>query len=366
MFQPYSTDGKECIRSVSRLDLNKRLIDSAEKAGAKLHFDKQITRFSPRSGELFFTDDSKCSPLTVVATDGAYSPIRRSIMNAPFFDYTQKYHAHGYKELCIPPIEGTTKHRLEVNALHIWPRGTYMMIALPNTDGSFTCTLFMPLKGEPSLESLDTDEKVMAFFHEKFADAVPLMPTLLHDFKNNPSASLMTISCFPWSVDGRLALLGDACHALVPFFGQGMNCAFEDVFVMDKCIDELAASTPGQQVPWEKIYKKYEVLRKPNADAILELALDNYIEMRDKVADKVFQFRSKVAEKVGKAFPNQFKTRYELVSFSNIPYTDCIKRGLVNDSIIDELVKNITDFDPEKVDLEHAKTLVDKYFPSQH
>lgn len=361
MFQPYSTDGKQCIRSVSRLELNKRLIGCAESAGAKMHFEKQITRFSPRTGELFFTDDSKCSPLTVVATDGAYSPVRRSIMNAPFFDYTQKYHAHGYKELCIPPIEGTNKHRLEINSLHIWPRGTYMMIALPNTDGSFTCTLFMPLKGEPSLESLSTDEKVMAFFADKFADAVPLMPTLLHDFKSNPTSSLMTVSCFPWSVDGKMALLGDACHALVPFFGQGMNCAFEDVFVMDECIQELAGQ--GTTVPWEKVFQKYENIRKPNADAILELALENYIEMRDKVADQVFQFRGKVAAKVGRAFPAQFKTRYELVSFSNIPYTECTKRGLINDSIIDELVKGISDSDPEKVDLALAKILVDKHFP---
>lgn len=197
---------------------------------------------------------------------------------------------------------------------------------------------------------------MLAFFHKEFPDVTKLIPALAEDFFANPTGNLLTVKCYPWSVEGRLTLLGDACHAVVPFFGQGMNCAFEDVRVLSEIIDEHGV---GQ---WRDIFAQYQTARKPNADAIADMALQNYIEMRDKVADKTFLFHKKVEALLGKSFPDTYRTRYELVSFTNEPYTEAVRRGDINQRIIDQLTAHITDYDPAKVDLDLAKTLIAEHY----
>jgi kynurenine 3-monooxygenase len=230
------------------------------------------------------------------------------------------YLEHGYKELSIPP-DTAGALQLEENGLHIWPRKNFMMIALPNTDGTFTCTLFLPFEGSPSFDKLKTKEEVMAFFKEQFPDAVPKMPTLLEDFFNNPTSSLITTHIAPWHYADKSALIGDAAHAIVPFYGQGMNAGFEDCSILASLMDKH-----GDE--WATILNEYDNSRKPNGDAVAELALNNFIEMRDKVADAKFLERKKIEKELGRLYPEQFISVYEMVSFSHTPYKtalSCIK-----------------------------------------
>lgn len=240
-----------------------------------------------------------------------------------------------------------------------------MMIALPNLDGSYTCTLFMPVVG--GFDQLTDAEKVRAFFTQHFADALPLMPTLTEDFFGNPTGALVTVKCFPWSFGSHLTLVGDAAHAVVPFFGQGMNASFEDVFVLNAELEKAVqfkkgASLAGTKVPWDVIFDKYQHLRKKNADAIADMAEANYIEMRDKVADAEYQLVKKIQDKLGNAFPNQFISRYEMVSFSNIPYSVAMERGQVGEDIARQLSHSCQG-DPSKIDMTLATKLIDQHFP---
>lgn len=275
------------------------------------------------------------------------------MMKRDRFEYSQSFIAHSYKELSIPPTpEG--KHVLDRESLHIWPRGTYMMIALPNIDGSFTCTLFLSNEGGyPSFASLDTDSKVDAFFKDQFPDAYPLMPTLLQDFKANPTSSLVTIRCYPWVIGSAAALVGDAAHAIVPFYGQGMNAAFESALElitrMDKYPDNLDVA-----------FKEYEEARKPNADAIAALALQNFVEMRDLVADPDFVFAKKVEHLLEEKFPERYISQYELVSFSTVPYAVAQQTGITNKKILAELTKD-ADRDISKIDFDLADKLIARY-----
>jgi kynurenine 3-monooxygenase len=269
-------------------------------------------------------------------------------MKAGRFNFSQDYLEHGYKELTIPPDENGN-FRLEKNALHIWPRGSFMMIALPNPDGSFTCTLFFPYAGENGFDALNSPEKVLSFFKQEFPDAVPLMPTLLEDFMNNPTGSLTTVRCAPWYWKDSLALLGDAAHAIVPFFGQGMNCSFEDCVIMDEKMEAL-------EMNWTKVFPAYFESRKTNADAIADMALENFIEMRDKVADPKFLLRKEVEHLLEDKFPEKFIGRYVMVSFTNIPYREAFNKGLEQDKILEQLCQNITK--AEEVNLEQAGKLL--------
>jgi kynurenine 3-monooxygenase len=362
VYQPYSHDGKSCIRSVSRSELNLKLLNLAESAGTKLHFSRTIRRLNTRTGDLTIDSTPKLRTETVIAADGAYSPCRHSIMNAPFVEYSQHYMEHGYKELVIPP---THSSGLKTQSLHIWPRGTFMMIALPNLDGSFTCTLFMPYKG--GFDQLTDVDKVTEFFNKYFADAVPLMPTLVQDFMANPTGSLVTVKCYPWSFGSHLTMVGDAAHAIVPFFGQGMNASFEDVFVLNSELEKAISFEKGQDlsnksIPWADIFDSYQKLRKKNTDAIADLAEANYIEMRDKVADAEYQFIKKIQDRLGSAFPDQFISRYEMVSFSNIPYTVAQEKGQIGEDIARELAKTCGG-DPTKIDMDLATKLINQQFP---
>jgi kynurenine 3-monooxygenase len=246
------------------------------------------------------------------ATDGAFSAVRSSLQRTPGFNYAQSYIDYGYKELHLPPDEAG-RHRLDPNALHIWPRGKFMLIALPNTDGSFTCTLFLPFEGPHSFVSLSDEAAVPAFLSAHFPDLDPLLPELVKDFQRNPTAGLMTVRCSPWHFNGKVLLLGDASHAIVPFFGQGMNAGFEDCTILSELMDTY-------QEDWPSIMAHFNRQRIPDANAIADLALENFIEMRDKVADPQFLLWKKVEKFLQDRYPDRYRSVYSMVSFSHVPY----------------------------------------------
>jgi kynurenine 3-monooxygenase len=249
--------------------------------------------------------------------------LQRNIDN---FQYDESYLAHGYKELTIPPAPDGS-WRIEKNALHIWPRKSFMMIALPNPDGSFTCTLFWEFEGPRSFATTKTNDEVQRFFDEEFPDAVPLMPTLLEDFRNNPTGSLVTIRCAPWYYRDKVCLLGDAAHAVVPFYGQGMNAAFEDCTVLDECLEKFANDR-------EHAFAEYFSRRKENADALADLAIGNFIEMRDKTASKTFRAKKKLDHFLEATLPGIYLPLYTMVTFTGIPYAEAKRRSRIQDAII--------------------------------
>lgn len=337
-FIPYGKDESEVIYSVSRRDLNVELMNAAEETGSvKIHFERRCSNANFRERTLQFTD-SGGNPLpavaaqTVIATDGATSAVRMEMQKIERFDFSQSYLEHGYKELCIPPqTDGT--HRMERNALHIWPRGHYMLIALPNLDGSFTCTLFLPYEGDPGFRELTSAAAIESFFETQFPDAKALMPTLTDDFLAHQTGSLITVKCFPWHVGDNALLLGDAAHAIVPFYGQGMNCAFEDCVVLDECLER------GES--WEAAFSAFENLRKENTDAIAELAVDNFIEMRDSTANPKFAIKREVEQLLEKRFPGQFVSKYGMVTFQRVPYAEALHKGRIQDRILNETVAEV-------------------------
>jgi kynurenine 3-monooxygenase len=263
----------------------------------------------------------------VIGVDGAFSAVRASMQrNIDNFQYNESYLAHGYKELTIPPAPDGS-WRIEKNALHIWPRKSFMMIALPNPDSSFTCTLFWEFEGPRSFATTKTDDDVRRFFDEEFPDAVPLMPTLLEDFKNNSTGSLVTIRCGPWYYRDKVCLLGDAAHAVVPFYGQGMNAAFEDCIVLDECLDKF----PNNR---ERAFVEYFECRKGNADALADLAIGNFIEMRDKTASRTFRAKKKLDHLLEAALPGIYLPLYTMVTFTRIPYAEAKRRARIQNQIV--------------------------------
>jgi kynurenine 3-monooxygenase len=263
----------------------------------------------------------------VIGVDGAFSAVRKSMQNEiSNFQYDESYLDHGYKELTIPP--GTDgSWRMEKNALHIWPRKSFMMIALPNPDGSFTCTLFWEFEGPRSFAMMKTDDDVRRFFDEEFPDAVPLMPGLLDDFRNNPTGSLVTIRCAPWFYRDKACLVGDAAHAVVPFYGQGMNAAFEDCVVLDECLEEFSGNR-------ERAFPEYFRRRKENADALADLAIGNFIEMRDKTASKAFRAKKKLDHALEAALPGIYLPLYTMVTFTRMAYAKAAKRAQIQDTVV--------------------------------
>jgi kynurenine 3-monooxygenase len=353
-FQRYGLLPHEVIHSVSRGELNKRLMDAAEAhEDVRIHFSHRCTDMDLRTGEVTFIDDSTGTHITdrataLIATDGAGSAVRDAMQRQNGFSMTQDFLEHGYKELVIPPSP-TGDFRLDPDALHIWPRRSYMMIALPNPDRTFTCTLFLQHDGDPSFATLDTPGRVLAFFGEQFPDALPLMPTLLEDFFANPTGALGTVRCSPWNYGDTALLLGDAAHAIVPFFGQGMNCAFEDVVELDRCIDESGGD-------WKHAFAVCAERRKPNADAIADMALENFIEMRDRVADPEFLFMKEAGLALEQRFPEYFIPKYSMVSFTLLPYAVAKRRGDIQQQILETLTRGVTRI--EDVDMDHAGRLI--------
>lgn len=335
-YQPYGNDG-QFINSVSRGELNKMLMDLAEKNGVEIFFNEKCENINWKENKISFQHTANFQPSTInyqlsFGSDGAYSAARLTHqLQHDRFQYQQYYIDFGYKELTIP-AGSNGEFLMEKNALHIWPRGNYMLIALPNIDGSFTGTLFFPFEGEISFASLDTKEKVIAFFEKTFADAAALIPTLGEDFFNNPTASLVTVKCFPWIREGKFALIGDAAHAIVPFFGQGMNCGFEDCRVLNELIDKHNDN-------WDLILNEYQTLRKPDGDAIAELALNNFIEMRDKVGDPKFLLQKKIETAFSKKYPDKWTPAYAQVTFSpQIRYSEALKNSVNQEAIMQQVM----------------------------
>jgi kynurenine 3-monooxygenase len=342
-FAPYDVDPKKCINSIGRAALNATVIEAAQRyPNVRVHFNHKCTGIDLDSVTAHLVDSSVAAGVSpansenqivhargdaVIGVDGAFSAVRQSMQREiEKFDYEESYLAHGYKELTIPPgPDGSWQ--MEKEALHIWPRKSFMMIALPNPDGSFTCTLFWEFEGPRSFGTTKTDDDVRDFFREEFPDAVPLMPTLLEDFRQNPTGSLVTIRCAPWFHKDKIALVGDAAHAVVPFYGQGMNAAFEDCVVLDECLAEF----PDNR---ERAFAEYFGRRKENADALADLAVDNFIEMRDKTASRVFRAKKKLDHFLEAALPGVYLPLYTMVTFTRIPYATAAKRARLQDGIV--------------------------------
>jgi kynurenine 3-monooxygenase len=328
---PYDVDPKKCINSIGRAALNTTVIEAAQRySNVRVHFnhkctdvdiDSAVAHLETANGAITAHGDA------VIGVDGAFSAVRKSMQSAIMnFQYDESHLAHGYKELTIPPgPDGSW--RMEKNALHIWPRKSFMMIALPNPDGSFTCTLFWEFEGPRSFATTKTDDEVRRFFQEEFPDAVPLMPALLDDFRDNPTGSLVTIRCAPWFYRDKVCLVGDAAHAVVPFYGQGMNAAFEDCVVLDDCIEEFPESR-------ERAFTDYFRRRKENADALADLAIGNFIEMRDKTASKTFRAKRKLDHALEAALPGKYLPLYTMVTFTRMPYAKAAKRAQIQDSLV--------------------------------
>jgi len=332
--QPYGKEG-QYINSVSRGALNIVLMNKAEELGVEFNFQHRTTKVDLENTTLT-TVDIRQSTVNrkfdlIIGADGAFSAVRGALQFTDRFDYSQDYIDHGYKELHIPP-GAAGAFKLEKNALHIWPRESFMMIALPNPDGSFTCTLFFPFDGNPSFSKLKTDAEVSMFFESAFPDAVELMPTLLEDYNTNPTSSLVTVRCYPW-VKNNTLLIGDAAHAIVPFFGQGMNAGFEDCRILNELLNQFNDD-------WKKVLPAFQQSRKKDADAIAQLALDNFIEMRDLVADADFLLRKKIEARLHHLFPTQWIPLYAMVTFhDSMPYSIAYETGQKQKKIMDEVMK---------------------------
>ncbi len=327
-FSPYDRDPRKHINSIGRAALNTAVIEAALSYPAvRIFFNHRCTGIDLDSASARFDNSSETSGDAIIGVDGAFSAVRQSMQRQiPGFEYDESYLAHGYKELTIPPAPDGS-WRMEKNALHIWPRKSFMMIALPNPDGSFTCTLFWEFKGPRSFETTTADNDIRGFFDEEFPDAVPLMPTLLEDFRQNPKGSLVTIRCAPWFYKDRVALVGDAAHAVVPFYGQGMNAAFEDCVVLDQC---LAAFPANRENAFENYFRR----RKENADALADLAVANFIEMRDKTASKTFRAKKKLDHSLEAALPGIYLPLYTMVTFTRMPYAAAARRARIQDAIV--------------------------------
>lgn len=341
----YSGREYDYINSISRGGLNALLLDEAEQhKNVTIHFNKKCTgvdfentiaHFKDYNTKKKFTDTSDC----IIATDGAGSAMRKSyyLEKKFLFSFSQQWLSHGYKELSILPAENGN-YKTYKNALHIWPRGSFMLIALPNLDGSFTVTLFLSYtEGEFNFNNLTTAEAVLGFFTKEFPDALELMPNLVDDFFENPTSPLGTVKCSPWHYKGNTLLMGDSAHAIVPFYGQGMNASFEDVVEFDAVLNQFK----NQTSPWEQVFKNYEAQRKKDTDAIADLAIDNFHEMKDHVAHPIFQDKRKIEMALEQQFPDRYNSKYSLVTFNEtIGYREAMLRGRAQDKAILNLLND--------------------------
>jgi kynurenine 3-monooxygenase len=342
-FSPYDRDPNKFINSIGRAALNTTVIEAAQRyPNVRVHFnhrcidvdfDSATANLVPSAVEVAVSAANSDHQIirargdAVIGVDGAFSAVRQSMQKKiAGFEYDESYLAHGYKELTIPPAPDGS-WRMAKEALHIWPRKSFMMIALPNPDGSFTCTLFWEFEGPRSFATTKSDDEIRRFFDEEFPDAVPLMPSLLDDFKTNPTGSLVTIRCAPWFYKDKVALVGDAAHAVVPFYGQGMNAAFEDCVVLDECLAQFAQDR-------QRAFAEYFVRRKENAEALADLAVENFIEMRDKTASRTFRAKRKLDHFLEGLLPGIYLPLYTMVTFTRIPYARAARRARLQDRIV--------------------------------
>ncbi|MEM6815943.1 MAG: NAD(P)/FAD-dependent oxidoreductase [Bacteroidota bacterium] len=328
-FQPYGKQG-QFINSVSRAQLNEMLIQLAEEEGVQFHFNQKCKYVDFDDSTLHFDEGKEIRTDLIIGTDGAFSVIRKHLQNTDRFNFSQHFIEHGYKELTIYSINDD--FALEPNYLHIWPRGNFMLIALPNNDKTFTCTLFFPFEGPLSFASLRNDEEVITFFEKYFSDTLELIPDLANQFRSNPTSSLVMTKCFPWHKNTTI-LLGDAAHAIVPFYGQGMNSGFEDVRLFVEEAEKM-------NFKWSEFLERYSITRKKDADAISDLALHNFLEMRDHVANPNFLRRKELEAKIQEAYPEEWIPLYSMVTFSDLPYSEALRLGKIQTRILDEFLSD--------------------------
>ncbi|MDH3690903.1 MAG: FAD-dependent monooxygenase, partial [Gammaproteobacteria bacterium] len=351
--QPYGNRPDEVIYSVSRSELNKIMMDTAEAAGVTINFNQRCQTIDFKNKRMVFFDETTSetheeSYEITVGADGGGSAMRGAIVEFTRGHVTEDILSHGYKELIVPPGPNG-EFMMERNVLHIWPRGGYMLIALPNSDGSFTVTLFLPNEGKESFASLQSKENVEMFFKKRFGDVLPLLTNLADNFIENPTGMLGTIRCLPWHYNGDAVLIGDAAHAIVPFHGQGMNAGFEDCVTLNQYIERYGTD-------WSRVFAEFENDRKPNAEAIADMALENYIEMRDSVRDPSFLLKKELAWKLEELYPSAFIPRYSMVMFHLVPYAQAYRRGMIQAEILDELTRSATSI--EDVDFDRARGLI--------
>jgi kynurenine 3-monooxygenase len=332
-FLPYGTNN-QAIYSISRGKFNLLLTEEALRLGADLKYEHKFEGVRFETGELTFTTPTgtQTQPSQVVlGADGAYSSLRMAMQKQGRFNYKQAYLSHGYKELTIPATPAG-EFAMDPNALHIWPRGKFMLIALPNPDCSFTCTLFLPFEGSAtSFERVKDTQDLETLFRSYFHDAYMLMPDLKNEFFRNPTAPLINVECYPW-VQGKALLLGDASHAMVPFYGQGMNSGFEDCYLLNQLVQKLGTNS------WDLVFEKFQKSRKPDTDAMCTLAMENFIEMRDLVADPKFLIRKKIEARLHEAFPDDWIPLYSMVTFTDIPYAEAYAQGKLQEAIMDQVM----------------------------
>ena len=357
-FQKYGEDG-EAIYSISRGILNRKMIDLAEEAGAEFRFEEKIWDVDLPNAKLY-TGESEKSVWKeyqfdlIFGADGAFSRTRHKMQRQSRFNYSQHFIDVGYKELTIP-ANADGSHKLNNASFHIWPRGNFMLIAMPNLDGSFTCTLFMPFEGDVSFESIQTEQQADQFFEQYFPDIKDEISNLKRDFFKNPTSAMVTIKCYPWSYFDKITLVGDSAHAIVPFYGQGMNAGFEDISVLNQKMNQHGDN-------WEIIFEEYQRERKPNTDAIAELSYRNFVEMSSKTADPSFLLRKKIEKKFAQKYPELWVPLYSRVTFSDKAYSDALDIGDYQRGIMDEVMKipRIEEtWDSEEVELK-IKDLLNK------
>lgn len=334
-YQNYGKEG-EAIFSLSRGVLNRRMIDLAEKAGAEFFFNRKIWDVSLATATLYEgeTEQGEWTELKydmVFGADGAFSRIRHRMQRQSMFDYSQEFMKLGYKELHIPANPDGT-HKIDKNSLHIWPRGNFMLMALSNLDGSFTCTLFMPFEGENSFELLKDESTLVDFFANYFPDTKEVIPDLVRDFFKNPTSYLAIMKCYPWTYEDKVALIGDSAHAIVPFYGHGMNAGFEDITILNEMISKYGDD-------WKTIFSEYQKSRKPNADAIAELSRRNFVEMSSKTADENFLLQKKIEKWFSDKHPDKWLPLYSRVTFSLQPYSEALAIGDFQNEIMEEILK---------------------------
>ncbi len=334
-FQKYGKDG-EAIWSISRGILNKRMIDLAEEAGTVFKFNEKVWDVDLPEAKIYTGETEKGEWQEyqfdiIFGCDGAFSRVRHKMQRRSRFNYSQNFIDVGYKELTIPAnADGT--HKLDKNSFHIWPRGEFMLIAMPNIDGSFTCTLFLPFEGEVSFESITNEEEARAFFKEYFPNVRMEIEDLTKDFFNNPTSAMVTMKCYPWTYWNKVALVGDSAHAIVPFYGQGMNAGFEDIYVLDQLMDKHGDD-------WDGIFDEYQRERKPNADAIAELSYRNFVEMSSKTADPKFLLQKKIEKHFAANHPDKWVPVYSRVTFSDKPYAEALAIGDQQEAIMQQLMR---------------------------
>jgi kynurenine 3-monooxygenase len=334
-YQKYGKEG-EAIWSISRGVLNKKMIDLAEGAGVNFRFDEKVWDVDLPDAKIY-TGETEKGEWTeykydiIFGCDGAFSRVRHKMQRRSRFDYSQNFIDVGYKELTIPAnADGT--HKLDKYSFHIWPRGKFMLIAMPNLDGSFTCTLFMPFEGAVSFDNIKTKPQAKAFFTTYFPNVMQVMDDLMDDFFRNPTSAMVTMKCYPWTYWDKVALVGDSAHAVVPFYGQGMNAGFEDIYVLNELIEH-------HKNDWETIFSEYQLSRKPNADAIAELSYRNFMEMSSKTANPKFLLQKKIEKRFASKYPEKWIPAYSRVTFSNRPYAEALAIGDAQEELMQQVMK---------------------------